>query len=269
MWDDGPLEGPRNMARDHALALVAPAGYGFLRFYRWRRPTLSFGRHESVHDAWRRDQPEALGWDVVRRPTGGRTVLHASELTYSVVVPQRAVGGARHLYRSVHEGLAAGLTRLGVPVEVASRRQRAPGLDAGPCFAVPVDGELEVAGRKLVGSAQARIGSALLQHGSLLLSNQQGLLMHSAEPRRSARPGQTKVPRPVLAGVVALDELMLELPSLADLIAKLGEGLAQTLPGVWPNSHSRALPDTLPAEFTTAEARLLRHYRDSEWTWRR
>ncbi|MEQ1858010.1 MAG: biotin/lipoate A/B protein ligase family protein, partial [Longimicrobiales bacterium] len=181
----GVLDGARNMALDHSLADALDHGRGTLRLYGWTRPTISLGRNEPA-EAFPLESLRRSGFDVVRRPTGGRAVLHDRELTYAVVAPLKAWGGVREAYMRIHEALAAGLRTLGAPVEVvgsgATVRGRALPPDAGPCFQVPAVGEVVAQGRKLVGSAQARIGGALLQHGSILLDGDQGPLAASPPP---------------------------------------------------------------------------------------
>src|SRR5690606_669373 len=104
------------------------------------------------------------------RPTGGREVLHDRELTYAVVVPLRAFGGLRALHRLVNGALVEALRSLGVAADLAPPDGRALRPDAGPCFGGPAEGEVTVGGRKLIGSAQVRVGGAVLQHGSLRLA---------------------------------------------------------------------------------------------------
>lgn len=172
---DAPGSGPENMARDHALARCLGRGEAVLRLYGWTTPTVSFGRNEPAARRYDRSHPAAEGAAFVRRPTGGRAVLHDREVTYAVVVPQRAFGGARDAYVAINRGLVAGLRTLGVPAAVATDGS-VEALDAGPCFLGPAPGEVTAGGRKLVGSAQARIEGALLQHGSVILGGDQGRL---------------------------------------------------------------------------------------------
>ena len=173
---DGALPGALNMARDHALALSLVPGSAALRLYRWERPTLSLGRNEPARGRYQRETFRRTGVDVVRRPTGGRAVLHWRELTYAVVIPVRALGGPRASYRWINERIAEALAILGVAAEIAPDPLRALPLSAGPCFAAAAAGEVTAGGRKLVGSAQLRVGDALLQHGSILLADDQGRL---------------------------------------------------------------------------------------------
>lgn len=257
---DGPLEGAVNMARDHALALALPEGAAALRFYRWRRPTLSLGRNEPARS---RTGPRPLaqaGVDVVRRPTGGRAVLHHRELTYAVVLPLRALGGVRETYRRINRGLVAGLGALGVPVGLSGADAPVLPPDAGPCFRVPAPGEVTAGGGKLVGSAQARIGGALLQHGSLLLHDDQGRLPELLGSGPDGVPGEGALP----SGAVSLSALVAELPEVDSLVAALTRGLASELGGDWPAAPGGAtfVPPALEREWVA-------RYRDPSWTWRR
>ena len=176
LWFD--LEGRpglRNMAIDQAMLDRANAGERWLRLYRWAPHCLSFGRHEPALRRYDRPRIGELGLDVVRRPTGGRAVWHAEELTYALAVPGGGLGGLRQAYEEIHHMLLAALGMLGARGEMAPAR-RSAGLDAGSCFASPVGGEIVVGGRKVVGSAQLREGTALLQHGSILLTGQQTIV---------------------------------------------------------------------------------------------
>jgi lipoate-protein ligase A len=147
---------------DEVAAGAAPA----LRLYRWVPPALSLGRfqpEEDVDDAACR----RLGVAVVRRPTGGRALLHGGDLTYAVALPRPdgSAGTVDAVYRLLAAGLVAGLARLGVTAAIA--RHDGP---AGPvCFASQQGADLRVGDRKLCGSAQVNRGGTVLQHGSILL----------------------------------------------------------------------------------------------------
>lgn len=259
---DEPLPGAANMARDHALAALARPGTGTLRFYRWSPATLSFGRNEPVTDQYREVLRRHARMGVVRRPTGGRAVLHDREMTYSAVVPVRAAGGMRPAYRRINEGLVVGLRRLGVDAARAVGRALDPG--SGPCFREPAEGEVAVGGRKLVGSAQARIGGAILQHGSLLLVVNQELLF--AGRRGNQRGGGLNghggndagpPPRPV-----TLAELLGEVPPWKRLVAALAGGFEDVFGGHWHRGSMTV------GELALA-AKLQNRYGSREWTWRR
>ncbi len=172
--DPAGRPGPENMATDEALLHeAATTGRSFLRLYRWSPPCLSFGRNEPALARYDRRGIERRGWDVVRRPTGGRAVWHENEVTYAVAAPIAAFGSLQASYCAIHERLAAALQTLGVVAQLAPKDGRPASLGAGACFASPVGGEVTVRGRKVVGSAQVRLGSAFLQHGSILLGGSQ------------------------------------------------------------------------------------------------
>jgi len=155
--------GPENMARDEALLTEADrTDAAFLRLYRFDPPCLSVGRNEPA--------TERLGVVMVRRPTGGRSVWHEHEVTYAVAAPIAAFGRLKDAYGAIHERLATALRSLGADVTVAGDRPIARLSDRPTdCFAATVGGEVLVAGRKVIGSAQVRRGAAFLQHGSILL----------------------------------------------------------------------------------------------------
>lgn len=172
--------GAENMAIDETLLYAARcSGALYLRLYRWHPGTLSFGRHEPALQRYDRDRIARWGWPVVRRPTGGRAVWHEQEVTYAVAAPLERWGSLRRSYRAIHALLAEALAALGVEARLAGDA-RTPGAGAGPCFATTAGGEIVVRGRKLVGSAQVRDGSALLQHGSILLDGDQARVQAAA-----------------------------------------------------------------------------------------
>lgn len=249
-------DGIENMARDDALARTIGPGEGVVRFYRWRRPTLSFGRNEPATRLYR---PEAElrgeGLDLVRRPTGGRAVLHDRELTYAVVVPIDALGPPRRAYHRINAALVTGLRRLGAGVELSTSEGVAP-LDSGPCFQEPAEGEVVLDGRKLVGSAQVRIGRVLLQHGSILLANDQGRLLRMRRVEASESG-------PVPDAPSTLTEALDVLPAISDLVDALVDGCATTFGGDWRTAPGfGSFPDDLLTERR-------RHYASTSWTWRR
>ncbi len=180
-WLEAPAaeDGATNMAVDAALLDHARrTGEATLRTYGWSRPTLSFGRHERTRGIFDAGQLAARGIDAVRRPTGGRALLHHREVTYSVTAP---VSGATlaESYGSINALLMDALARLGVHAAAAppaSRHARALRPEGAACFAEPSAGELVVAGAKLVGSAQLREDGAFLQHGSILLDDDQAAI---------------------------------------------------------------------------------------------
>lgn len=168
-----PASGAANMAIDEAIlrAVAAKLAPPTLRFYAWEPACLSLGRAQPVADVDLRAL-RVWGFDLVRRPTGGKAILHVDELTYSVIAPEgdpRVAGGIVGSYRRLSAGLVRGLERMGVPGIVADQRAENRGAAGPVCFEVPSDYEITVGGRKLVGSAQMRARGVVLQHGALPL----------------------------------------------------------------------------------------------------
>jgi lipoate-protein ligase A len=144
----------------------------WFRLYRWEPGCLSFGRHEPAARRYDAGRIRLLGIDAVRRPTGGRAVWHQAELTYAVACPCSRFPSLRDAYLEIHRLLAEALLSVGIEAALAPR-SRTPSLDSGACFSRPAGGEVLVNGRKVVGSAQLRRGRVLLQHGSILLRDEQ------------------------------------------------------------------------------------------------
>ncbi len=169
----GPANGATNMAIDEAIARAVAAGLAppTLRLYAWAPPCLSLGRAQPLADV-DLEARRAAGFDLVRRPTGGKAILHADELTYSVIVPEsepRVAGGIIESYRRLSKGLVCALEELGVPHVAISQRAERRSPDSPVCFEEPSDYEITAGGRKLVGSAQMRARGAVLQHGAIPL----------------------------------------------------------------------------------------------------
>ena len=165
---DPPAPGAANMERDLELAAAAVAGgEARLRLYAWSPPAVSIGLHQSPEGACDPAACAALGWDGVRRPTGGRAVLHAAdEVTYAVALPLGAAPeGVLAAYALLAEGLLQGYRRLGLPAQFALGRRLHE--RTGACFDAPAAHEIVCGGRKIAGSAQVRRAGYLLQHGSL------------------------------------------------------------------------------------------------------
>jgi lipoate-protein ligase A len=173
---DGELPGPRNMARDAAILEAVSAGSSppTLRLYGWDPPCLSLGKHQGT-DAADLAFCRANGVDVVRRPTGGRALLHHLELTYSVVAPLGVAPlptSLQDAYRLICSGLVLACRRLGVAAELTGGdiKLRLPSpTSTVPCFEAPAEGEVVVRDRKLVGSAMRAHAGTILQHGAILL----------------------------------------------------------------------------------------------------
>ncbi len=207
LWHDlDPRPGAFNMAIDQALLERAGnLGERWLRLYRWSPSCLSFGRHERAARRYHRGRIAAAGLAAVRRPTGGRAVWHAGELTYAVAMPLAGLSGIGAAYLEIHRMLLDALRALGVEAALAERCS-APGLDHGACFARPVGGEILVRGSKVVGSAQVRERGGLLQHGAILLADDQAMVAavtRGDAPPDGSAPLERLVGRPLPPGDVA------------------------------------------------------------------
>lgn len=169
---DRPTIGSMNMALDEAIlqSVSAHATMPALRLYGWEPLCLSlgYGQRLSDIDTVRLAERE---WGFVRRPTGGRAILHGDELTYSVALPmdhELAQGDIIESYRQISQALVAAMELLGLVPQ--SERRDGPSSARGPvCFEVPSHYEITAGGRKLIGSAQVRRRDGLLQHGTLPL----------------------------------------------------------------------------------------------------
>jgi lipoyl(octanoyl) transferase len=252
------------MAIDEALfESVQAGGRPVLRLYRWNPGCLSFGRNQPARGAYDAKIARSLGIDIVRRPTGGLAVYHDRELTYAVMVPVGVLGRPRTTYCTVNRALAVALRTLGisadvstgVPVAVPSggsewtAASRAAMLAPHPCFHEARAGEVTVAGRKLVGSAQRYDRRTILQHGSILIAGDQ------SEVLRIQRTAD------VLPDCIGIRDVLGYEPGHEVLCDAIADGFRRTCgirfdagaPGDEEETRARAL-----------EAR----YRSDEWTWR-
>jgi lipoate-protein ligase A len=215
------MSGAANMALDEALLVrrLRALGPPTIRFFAWRPPTISLGYGQPLDGRIDLVEAERLAIGLVRRLTGGSAILHEGpdlELTYSVAAAAGDFPGADDLlctYRWIGSALAAGLQALGAPVDMVPVQPSNPAAMPAFCFARTGSYELEVGGRKLVGSAQRRQGPGFLQHGSVLLG---------AAPDRLRRvfPGDSDP----LAGMTTLEAVLGRRPSFDETAAALGRG---------------------------------------------
>ena len=256
--------GAWHMATDEALHARFSPGRDrpILRLYAWSPPCLSLGYAQRVAEV-DRDACVRAGVDLVRRPSGGRAVLHDRELTYAVIAADDdpIVGGSiSQSYRAIAAGLLAGLRAVGVDPELAPGNPAgdAAARRSGACFAAATRHEVLWQGRKLVGSAQLRRGGVLLQHGSILLDRSGiGLatLLSAPRPETLARRLAS-----ASATVAEATGVSLEPPVAAERFAT---GFAAAL--------GLALdPDDLSAvERAAAAEALTQRYATTTWTERR
>ena len=172
--DSGLNTGLYNMDFDLMLARTLKFGQAILRFYEWNPYCFSLGANQS-EDSLLREKVFTDGIDIVKRPTGGRAILHAEELTYSVIYPSNNNYSLNDLYKQVNLALKKGLALFDERLKEVSLEHREPHFPSfyeeeksAVCFAVSSRNEINYKGKKLVGSAQRNLGNVILQHGSIL-----------------------------------------------------------------------------------------------------
>ena len=264
--EDSPRSGAANMAVDESIAEAAASGDvpPTLRFYRWQSPTVSLGRFQKIADIDEAGVAEQ-GYDLVRRATGGRAILHVDELTYSVAGPiaePQMSGGVMDAYMRFSDALLSGLTSLGLRAENAGARARAGRDLSAACFEMPSAYEITAGGRKLMGSAQSRRKGYVLQHGSLPLWGDVTRLVEVLSLTCDAKERLRKQLRQ--QAITLAEALKLppdsEQPDFLGVAAAMADGFASTLD---QNLEAGALS----AEELRRSAELIRvRYADPAWT---
>lgn len=202
--NSGPCSPSYNMALDEALldwhseGLIPPV----IRFYEWNPATLSIGYFQTVEKEIDIEAVKRLGLGFVRRPTGGRGVLHEHELTYSVIVTESypsMPATVTEAYRVISEGLLLGFQNLGLNAYFSvpntdEQKENLKNPKSAVCFDAPSWYELVVEGKKVAGSAQTRQKGVILQHGAILLDLDEDKLIQtfkfaSEEVREKVRKG--------------------------------------------------------------------------------
>jgi len=177
-----------NMAIDEAIMMAHREGLvpPTIRFYQWSPPAVSLGYFQDLQKEIDVDVCKNMGIDIVRRPTGGKAVLHDKELTYSFIIKENhplVNDSILETYKKISGGMIRGLSYLGITAELVPLRKKLKSASSGNetkpkiphsdiksiCFSVPSQYEVQVEGKKIVGSAQVRKKEIVLQHGSLLI----------------------------------------------------------------------------------------------------
>jgi lipoate-protein ligase A len=171
----GASPGKENMEFDMNLVRQCKEGQGFFRLYYWKPFAISLGAHQNENEI-NFKQASSDNIDVVKRPTGGRAILHAEELTYSVVMPLSFGLKPREIYEKISLALISGLSEYDTALSGAKLESEQP--DFGSllkkqsgmlCFASTARNEVKFNGKKLIGSAQRKLTDKVLQHGSVLI----------------------------------------------------------------------------------------------------
>jgi lipoate-protein ligase A len=177
--DSTPLRGSLNMAvDDYLFQSLTDAPMTYLRFYSWKNPTVSLGYSQKRREVVNEDYCHEQGIDIVRRITGGKLVLHSKEVTYCICSSDKELFTTTisESYKRISEALIFGLKAMGMAPYLAEKSNPAYIRGNLPCFSYPAKNEIKVAGKKVIGSAQKRIGDKFLQHGSIPLKEDDGKL---------------------------------------------------------------------------------------------
>ena len=258
-----PAHGDLNMALDEAILEAVGRGESrpTLRFYAWEPPCISLGVAQSYRDV-DVERLRTAQWDLVRRSTGGRAILHTDELTYAVIAPidnPHVAGGVLGSYRHLSTGLVAGLQQMGMSVEIEPEKQLSEDERGNPvCFQAPSAYEISVKQRKLLGSAQVRRRYGILQHGTLPLKGDitricEVLQFDSEEDR-----------------TLAADALRNRAATVEELVGKTlsWESAAQAMSEGFHRALDLQLDsgDPSPGELTRAEELQREHFANAQWT---
>ncbi len=177
--DEKPLMGSWNMAVDDFIfRSLGEKPQTSVRFYSWAKPTASLGYSQKVEKVLDVQYCRENGIDMVRRITGGKMVLHFREVTYSICSSDSSVFTDKlsDSYRLISEALMKGLEKMGLDSILAEEPPSTYSRGNLPCFSYPARNEVEVSEKKVIGSAQKRVGAAFLQHGSIPLEDDRELL---------------------------------------------------------------------------------------------
>jgi lipoate-protein ligase A len=258
------------MAVDEAILRACAAGAvpPTVRFYTWSPPAISLGYGQPTESAVDLARCRALGIEVVRRPTGGRAVLHEHEVTYSVIIREdepQVAAGILASYLKISQALIRGLSYLDIKAEILPLRRPtslASQAEAAACFLTPSSYEVAVEGRKIVGSAQRRASGVMLQHGSVPISLDIEKLCALLRPSSYGK-SISAIAADYRGHMTCLQEAGGRLYEEADVITALSRGFVE----VWQVELMRA--HLSPEEIRNSARLRASRYGSPAWTWRR
>jgi lipoate-protein ligase A len=264
--ENPPAKGAWNMAVDEAILEAVYKGDSLptLRLYAWQPACLSLGYAQPFAEVNTANLAQN-GWEVVRRPTGGRAILHVDELTYAVIAPEtepRVAGGVLESYLRLSRALLEALRILGLSPE-SQEKEDSTGTRKKPnpvCFEVPSNYEITVKGRKLIGSAQARRKEGILQHGALPLSGDLGRIITAlAFPNPEA---EEKARERLMARATTIERELGCAPDWHTASQAFQQAFARVL-------NLELVPGELTEKESTRAAQLMQEkYAHSQWTQR-
>jgi len=262
-----------NMAIDEAIMIAHREGLvpPTIRFYQWSPAAVSLGYFQNLEKEIDVDVCKNLGIDIVRRPTGGKAVLHDKELTYSFIIRENhplVNGSILETYKKISGGIIRGLSYLGIKAELVPLREKLKSAPSGNeakskiphsdiksiCFSVPSQYEVQVKGKKIVGSAQVRKREIVLQHGSLLIELEKDKLFSvfnfpSAKIREKLKTGFK---------ATSLEEILKEKINFSELSEILPRGFeeefgARLVEGKLTKQEEKISKDLLENKYSTCE----------------
>jgi lipoate-protein ligase A len=243
--ETGAQCGAFNMQLDQWLAesfeeLNLPQGTIILRLYEWSPPAISIGYHQRETE-FDLERLNADGIDLCRRPTGGRAVFHIEDLTYSVVM-NATKSNAEH-YAEIHHAFQRSLQQLGLQAEFQKQqtdfRSRYEKPESLSCFTASARYELELNGKKIIGSAQRRFANTLLQHGSLMRSAKHKRLAHYLRLTESAK---AQLQKDLDEKTTSLEEVLCTIPDRETLKRNVLIGFEQIFQATVKPLELSALP---------------------------
>ncbi|MFQ5650379.1 MAG: biotin/lipoate A/B protein ligase family protein [bacterium] len=234
--DTGANDGAFNMATDAALARLGQ-NRPVLRTYTWCPPTISIGFHQRLSEI-DKNKCQLRGIDIVRRPTGGRAIYHAHEVTYCVVVPKNDElynKSTLEVYDIISSALVQGLRRLDIDLALEKVQQDDADFANTPsksaCFATSAQYEIHVQSRKLVGSAQRRFKNGLLQHGSIMLGDDHmhltDYLTPSCEAPTSTAHGFYHLQKELSGKTISVERVLARTVRYEEVVSSLHAGFQQ------------------------------------------
>ncbi len=258
-----PAQGAWNMAVDEAIleSVYQGGSRPTLRLYAWKPACLSLGLAQPFSEV----DTHALianGWDLVRRPTGGRAILHTDELTYAVIAQEtepRVRGGVLESYLRLSHALLESLKLLGLYPEANEKDTDNQRKTPNPvCFEVPSNYEITVKGLKLIGSAQARRKEGILQHGAIPLGGDLTRIITAL--KFEDETAQTNAKERLLAHATTIERELRRRPSWDEVSKALQKAFTTTL-----NLNLEA-GELTPKETRRAQELMQEKYAHPSWT---
>lgn len=254
-----------NMAIDEAIMINHQQGKvpPTIRFYGWEPAACSIGYFQKIERELNIDEIKNQGLSFVRRITGGRTVFHDQELTYSLIVSEQhpfySLSIAKS-YLQISQGLLAGFAELGLDAELAPPRRGRRTTESSACFDAASDYEIKLLGKKVVGSAQIRQRGVLLQHGSILIDFDPDRFFQLLQfPSEMVRK---RMKRLFVRQAGAMNQLTTPKRNLSEVIDAFYEGFRKGM------EISLIKGELIPQELELAE-QLTEKYKSDEWNFQR